>query len=93
MIRTPIQLPVERTPEVLFDPRSPSVGITRTPIQVEKKQETDNVAEVSTSNVEELLDPRSPTSGIDRTPIYTKPEKTQGIKIGLVLHHNTFSKS
>ncbi|XP_033764377.1 cell division cycle-associated protein 3-like [Pecten maximus] len=41
-----------------FDPRSPSVGITRTPIIVEKTPEG-------------LLDPRSPSVGIVRTPIAT----------------------
>ncbi|XP_056000118.1 cell division cycle-associated protein 3-like [Ostrea edulis] len=39
-----------------FDPRSPSTGIMRTPIVVDKTPEG-------------LLDPRSPTDGITRTPI------------------------
>ena len=40
-----------------FDPRSPSEGIYRTPLQVIEK------------SVPALDDPRSPTQGIDRTPI------------------------
>ena len=43
-----------------IDPRSPSVGIMRTPISLEKV-------------VDHVIDPRSPTCGIDRTPIYSKP--------------------
>lgn len=39
-----------------LDPRSPSTGIARTPIVVDKTPEG-------------LLDPRSPTVGITRTPI------------------------
>lgn len=41
-----------------LDPRSPSTGIARTPIVVDKTPEG-------------LLDPRSPTVGITRTPITT----------------------
>lgn len=41
-----------------FDPRSPSDGIFRTPIQI------------ASSAQAQLLDPRSPSMGIDRTPIY-----------------------
>lgn len=41
-----------------FDPRSPSVGIARTPIVVDKTPEG-------------IIDPRSPTVGITRTPITT----------------------
>lgn len=40
-----------------FDPRSPSDGIFRTPIQI-------------AAMPVQLLDPRSPSMGIDRTPIY-----------------------
>ncbi|XP_069119541.1 cell division cycle-associated protein 3-like [Argopecten irradians] len=47
-----------------FDPRSPSVGITRTPIIVEKTPEG-------------LLDPRSPSVGIVRTPITTSMHESR----------------
>ncbi|XP_061198367.1 cell division cycle-associated protein 3-like [Saccostrea echinata] len=49
-----------------FDPRSPSVGIARTPIVVDKTPEG-------------LLDPRSPTTGITRTPITTVTSKHAGV--------------
>ncbi|XP_062618702.1 cell division cycle-associated protein 3-like [Saccostrea cucullata] len=49
-----------------FDPRSPSSGISRTPIVVDKTPEG-------------LLDPRSPTTGITRTPITTASCKHVGV--------------
>jgi len=49
-----------------LDPRSPSVGIDRTPIQVLPRSEV----------IATIIDPRSPRSpscGIDRTPIQVFP--------------------
>ncbi|XP_076815610.1 uncharacterized protein LOC143461675 [Clavelina lepadiformis] len=48
----------------ILDPRSPSEGITRTPLRL-----PDKVNEERT-----LIDPRSPTVGIDRTPISAKEQ-------------------
>ncbi|KAL4221666.1 hypothetical protein ACF0H5_019923 [Mactra antiquata] len=47
-----------------FDPRSPTVDISRTPIVVNKTPE--NI-------LQDPLDPRSPTVGIDRTPLTGLP--------------------
>ncbi|KAI8517297.1 hypothetical protein Bbelb_058780 [Branchiostoma belcheri] len=54
--------PPEQRKVLQFDPRSPTSGIDRTPIQVEK-----------TTTV--FVDPRSPTREVDRTPIkeYREP--------------------
>ena len=41
-----------------FDPRSPTLGVDRTPIQF-------------AATPDQLIDPRSPSDGIERTPIYT----------------------
>uniref|UniRef100_A0A3Q1GUV8 Cell division cycle associated 3 n=1 Tax=Acanthochromis polyacanthus TaxID=80966 RepID=A0A3Q1GUV8_9TELE len=45
----------------LIDPRSPSTGIDRTPIQVSRL--------VSLENASAFSDPRSPTVGVSRTPV------------------------
>ncbi|XP_022338445.2 uncharacterized protein LOC111133994 [Crassostrea virginica] len=59
-----------------FDPRSPSVGIARTPIVVDKTPEG-------------IIDPRSPTVGITRTPITTLSSNHAGVTndlVSLMLH-------
>ena len=59
------------------DPRSPSVGLDRTPITVAAPQARQQPNKAPAS-LETLHDPRSPSTGIDRTPIYSsRPEVTQ----------------
>jgi len=63
---------------MLVDPQSPTVGIERTPIQVQpwktRGNSIQNVGDHCKSATEcaMLLDPRSPTEGIFRTPIQVK---------------------
>uniref|UniRef100_H2YY73 Uncharacterized protein n=1 Tax=Ciona savignyi TaxID=51511 RepID=H2YY73_CIOSA len=63
LLRTPR---IKAVKECLFDPRSPSSGINRTPC---------GVMYISNSDVN--VDPRSPSTGVDRTPIVfkDKPEE------------------
>nr|KAF6373197.1 hypothetical protein mPipKuh1_002490 [Pipistrellus kuhlii] len=55
------------------DPRSPSAGITRTPIQVESSPQPNLASgkQLEDPNQAEDSDPRSPTLGIARTPMKT----------------------
>ena len=65
----------QSTPSVLrhkrllnLDPRSPSAGIMRTPIVLDKTAASSETPE-STAVTSAILDPRSPTSQFLRTPI------------------------
>ncbi|XP_007250948.3 cell division cycle-associated protein 3 [Astyanax mexicanus] len=53
----------------LADPRSPSCGISRTPIQVGGAAAAPSVGEVQESVGPVCFDPRSPTPGVARTPL------------------------
>ena len=56
--------------EEIFDPRSPSNGIQRTPITSVLKVKADKKR--TEAELLKLIDPRSPTVGITRTPVELK---------------------
>lgn len=73
----------------LIDPRSPSAGIDRTPIQVCEK-ESRTTAAVKSECPLALNDPRSPTIGITRTPVREIMRATVGSfarRLGMLLHN------
>lgn len=72
----------------LIDPRSPSTGIDRTPIQVGLVSKTECPLP--------FIDPRSPTIGISRTPVREVMRATVGSftrRLGMLLHNETESKA
>ncbi|KAM4735469.1 cell division cycle-associated protein 3 isoform 1-T3 [Anableps anableps] len=78
----------------LIDPRSPSTGIDRTPIQVCGK-ESSTVAAVKRECPVALNDPRSPTIGITRTPVREIMRATVGSfarRLGILFHNEAEGK-
>ncbi|XP_054903417.1 cell division cycle-associated protein 3 [Poeciliopsis prolifica] len=78
----------------LIDPRSPSAGIDRTPIQVCGKEST-SAAAVKRECPLALNDPRSPTVGITRTPVREIMRATVGSfarRLGMLFHNEAEGK-
>ncbi|XP_076594075.1 cell division cycle-associated protein 3 [Chaetodon auriga] len=79
----------------LMDPRSPSTGIDRTPIQVGRLV-SKAVAEVKGECPLAFTDPRSPTVGIARTPVREVMRATVGSfarRLGMLFHNETEGKA
>ncbi|XP_026173310.1 cell division cycle-associated protein 3 [Mastacembelus armatus] len=78
----------------LIDPRSPSAGITRTPIQVGwPASKTSGV--VKSGCPLAFVDPRSPTVGITRTPVREVMRATVGSfarRLGMLFHNESEGK-
>ncbi|KAK2844760.1 hypothetical protein Q5P01_011419 [Channa striata] len=78
----------------LIDPRSPSAGISRTPIQVDGPVSRTSAA-VKSEYPLEFTDPRSPTVGITRTPVREVMRATVGSfarRLGILFHNESGSK-
>uniref|UniRef100_A0A3B5QML7 Cell division cycle associated 3 n=1 Tax=Xiphophorus maculatus TaxID=8083 RepID=A0A3B5QML7_XIPMA len=78
----------------LIDPRSPSVGIDRSPIQVCGK-ESSSAAAVKSECPLAVNDPRSPTFGITRTPVREIMRATVGSfarRLGMLFHNEAEGK-
>uniref|UniRef100_A0A3P9K5A7 Si:ch211-69g19.2 n=1 Tax=Oryzias latipes TaxID=8090 RepID=A0A3P9K5A7_ORYLA len=98
-----IAVPAEKKPEPAFkkthishlvDPRSPSVGIDRTPIQVGEQES--NVSQLKGECPLAITDPRSPTVGITRTPVREVMRATVGSlarRLGMLFHNETEGKA
>ncbi|XP_032415513.1 cell division cycle-associated protein 3 [Xiphophorus hellerii] len=78
----------------LIDPRSPSAGIDRSPIQVCGK-ESSSAAAVKSECPLAVNDPRSPTFGITRTPVREIMRATVGSfarRLGMLFHNEAEGK-
>ncbi|XP_047217268.1 cell division cycle-associated protein 3 [Girardinichthys multiradiatus] len=78
----------------LIDPRSPSAGIDRTPIQV-CGQESNTTAALKSECALASNDPRSPTIGITRTPMREIMRVTVGSfarRLGMLFHNEAEGK-
>ncbi|XP_024123608.1 cell division cycle-associated protein 3 [Oryzias melastigma] len=96
-------VPAEKKPEPAFkkthtshlvDPRSPSVGIDRTPIQIGDQES--KVFKLKGDCPLAITDPRSPTVGITRTPIRDVMRATVGSlarRLGILFHNETQGKA
>ncbi|XP_047454663.1 cell division cycle-associated protein 3 [Mugil cephalus] len=79
----------------LIDPRSPSTGIDRTPIQVDGFVSKTS-AKVKSECPLAFGDPRSPTIGITRTPVREVMRATVGSlarRLGMLFHNEAEGKS
>nr|XP_020504784.1 cell division cycle-associated protein 3 [Labrus bergylta]XP_029136110.1 cell division cycle-associated protein 3 [Labrus bergylta] len=91
-----VSAPVKPEPAVKnrvlqLDPRSPSTGIDRTPIQV-CGPVSKAVAEVKSECPLAFTDPRSPSVGVSRTPVREVMRVTVGSfarRLGIFLHNET----
>lgn len=78
----------------LMDPRSPSTGIDRTPIQVGGPV-CKTSAEVKSECPLQFSDPRSPSIGITRTPVREVMRATVGSfarRLGMIFHNESEDK-
>lgn len=79
----------------LVDPRSPSTGIDRTPIQAIGLASS-AAAEMKSRGPVAFTDPRSPSVGISRTPVREVMRATVGSfarRLGIIFHNETEVKS
>nr|XP_015805728.2 cell division cycle-associated protein 3 [Nothobranchius furzeri] len=79
----------------LIDPRSPSAGIDRTPIQV-GDLESKTLPAVKSECLLAISDPRSPSLGISRTPMREVMRATVGSfarRLGMLFHSEAESKN
>lgn len=79
----------------LIDPRSPSAGIERTPIQVGQPVSRTS-AEMKSECPVVFNDPRSPTIGITRTPVREVVRATVGSfarRLGMIFHSEVEEKA
>lgn len=85
--------PAKRIHRILdsdFDPRSPTIGVNRTPIAISVSPCEDGSTEMTSKNIVQTpqpdplrkldVDPRSPTEGIVRTPIHYNGPFLQSIQ-------------
>ncbi|XP_028327111.1 cell division cycle-associated protein 3 [Gouania willdenowi] len=75
----------------LVDPRSPSTGIDRTPIQVNGPG-FKTITQLKSESLQGFTDPRSPSVGITRTPVREVMRATVGSfarRLGMIFHHET----
>ncbi|KAM9353334.1 cell division cycle-associated protein 3 [Symphorus nematophorus] len=101
--KMPVCAPIKPEPAIkniqvsrLVDPRSPSTGIDRTPIQVSGTLPKAFAAEVKSECPLAFTDPRSPTVGIARTPAREVMRATVGSfarRLGMLFLNETEGKA
>lgn len=78
----------------LIDPRSPSAGIDRTPIQFDPVSK--HPGDAQAKSLPAFSDPRSPSAGITRTPVREVMRATVGSfarRLGMIFHHESNIKA